>query len=221
MHRLPYHAYERHRRTAVGCSSTSTARRTAGNRPAHGRDDAQDREGALERSNRELQDFAYVASHDLQEPLRKIEAFGDRLKAKCAPQLDGDGILYLDRMLKSAHRMRRLINDLLDYSRVTTRAQPFRTCDLRKVVEAAASDLEVAVEESGGRVEIGDLPSIDADPVQMGQLFQNLIGNALKFRRKDKSPTVVISGRMVDDPGDLGQEPSISWRAAVRDNRGR
>jgi light-regulated signal transduction histidine kinase (bacteriophytochrome) len=101
-------------------------------------------------------------------------------------------------MLKSAHRMRRLINDLLDYSRVTTRAQPFRTCDLRKVVEAAASDLEVAVEESGGRVEIGDLPSIDADPVQMGQLFQNLIGNALKFRRKDKSPTVVISGRMVD-----------------------
>lgn len=198
-HRLPHHAYERH--LADGRWLLINEHRTADGGTVVLHTDVtalKDREAALERSNRELQDFAYVASHDLQEPLRKIEAFGDRLKAKCAPQLDGDGILYLDRMLKSAHRMRRLINDLLDYSRVTTRAQPFRTCDLRKVVEAAASDLEVAVEESGGRVEIGDLPSIDADPVQMGQLFQNLIGNALKFRRKDKSPTVVISGRMVD-----------------------
>jgi PAS domain S-box-containing protein len=198
-HRLPHHAYERH--LADGRWLLINEHRTADGGTVILHTDVtalKDREAALERSNRELQDFAYVASHDLQEPLRKIEAFGDRLKAKCAPQLDGDGILYLDRMQKSAHRMRRLINDLLDYSRVTTRAQPFRTCDLRKVVEAAASDLEVAVEESGARVEIGNLPSIDADPVQMGQLFQNLIGNALKFRRKDKSPTVVISGRMVD-----------------------
>jgi PAS domain S-box-containing protein len=198
-HRLPHHAYERH--LADGRWLLINEHRTADGGTVILHTDVtalKDREAALQRSNRELQDFAYVASHDLQEPLRKIEAFGDRLKAKCAPQLDGDGIIYLDRMQKSAHRMRRLINDLLDYSRVTTRAQPFRTCDLRKAVEAAASDLEVAVEESGASVEIGDLPSIDADPVQMGQLFQNLIGNALKFRRKDRSPTVVISGRMVD-----------------------
>jgi PAS domain S-box-containing protein len=199
MHRLPHHAYERH--LADGRWLLINEHRTADGGTVILHTDVtalKDREAALERSNRELQDFAYVASHDLQEPLRKIEAFGDRLKAKCAPQLDGDGIVYLDRMQKSAHRMRRLINDLLDYSRVTTRAQPFRACDLRKVVEAAASDLEVAVEESGASVEIGDLPTIDADPVQMGQLFQNLIGNALKFRRKDKPPTVVISGRLVD-----------------------
>src|SRR5262249_7601188 len=125
MHRLPHHVYERH--LADGRWLLINEHRTADGGTVILHTDVtalKDREMALERSNRELQDFAYVASHDLQEPLRKIEAFGDRLKAKCASQLDGDGSVYLDRMQKSAHRMRRLINDLLDYSRVTTRAQP-------------------------------------------------------------------------------------------------
>ncbi|MGB8275165.1 MAG: ATP-binding protein [Alphaproteobacteria bacterium] len=160
----------------------------------------------LERSNRELQDFAYVASHDLQEPLRKIEAFGDRLKAKCSDSLSDDGRMYLERMQHAATRMRTLINDLLTYSRVTTKAQPFVATDLAKVFADVVSDLNVAIEKSGGRVEAGGLPTIDADTTQMRQLFQNLIANALKFHRPDVPPVISISAELVvgDDTASPG-----------------
>src|SRR4029079_8713135 len=137
----------------------------------------------LSQSNRELQDFASVASHDLQEPLRKIQAFGDRLKTKCGDQLTKDGHDYLARMLNASNRMQTLINDLLTFSRVTTRAQPFSKVDLEKVVTDVLADLEVRIEQTGGSVEVSSLPVIDADPLQMRQLFQNLIANALKFRK--------------------------------------
>lgn len=146
----------------------------------------------LEQSNRELQDFAYVASHDLQEPLRKVQAFGDRLERKCGEILTDEGRDYVRRMRDASARMQNLINDLLSFSRVTTKAQPFAPCDLRKVVEEVVSDLEVKIEQTGATVEIGDLPKIDADALQMRQLFQNLIGNALKFHRPDVSPAIKI-----------------------------
>jgi len=149
----------------------------------------------LQRNNQELQDFAYVASHDLQEPLRKIQAFGDRLQTKCKEALSEQGHDYLERMQNAARRMQTLINDLLTFSRVTTKATPFVPVDLTKVTHEVLADLEVRLEQTEGRVEVGDLPTIDADPTQMRQLFQNLIGNALKFRREGEAPIVRVCGQ--------------------------
>ena len=148
----------------------------------------------LERSNSELQSFASVASHDLQEPLRKIQAFGDRLKAKCADGLGEHGRDYLDRMQNAALRMQTLIQDLLKLSRVTSRAQPFERCDLDQIVREVISDLEVVIEQKNATIDLGALPIIDADPVQMRQLFQNLISNALKFQSPGATPQVAIEG---------------------------
>ena len=155
----------------------------------------------LEQSNRELQEFAYVASHDLQEPLRKVQAFGDRLEKKCADALSDEGRDYVSRMKNAAGRMQNLINDLLTFSRVATKTQPFREVDLKTVIEEVASDLEVRIEQTGGRVEIGELPMLYADPLQMRQLFQNLIGNALKFHRADAAPLVKVYAETVSATG--------------------
>ncbi|MBI5385299.1 MAG: PAS domain-containing protein [Verrucomicrobia bacterium] len=144
----------------------------------------------LEQSNAELQDFAYVASHDLQEPLRKVRAFGDRLRTKCGPVLGEDGRDYLERMTHAAQRMQTLIDDLLAYSRVSRRSDPFVPVDLNNVVRGVLSDLEARIEQVGGSVIAEPLPILEADPTQMRQLLQNLVGNALKFHRKDV-PSVV------------------------------
>jgi len=149
---------------------------------------------ALARSNAALEEFAYVASHDLQEPLRKILAFGDRLKAMCAENLTDQGRDYMERMLNASRRMQTLINDLLTFSRVTTQAHSHVAVDLNEVLREVLSDLEVAVEQAGAHVEVGSLPTLQADPTQMRQLFQNLIGNALKFRRAEESPRIRIQG---------------------------
>lgn len=156
---------------------------------------------ALARSNMELQHFAYIASHDLQEPLRKVTAFGDRLRDKCGHALDEQGRDYLARMQNAASRMQVLINDLLTFSRVTSRAQPFVAVDLAQIVREVVSDLEIKIEQTAGAVVFGDLPTIDADPLQMRQLFQNLIGNALKFHRPKESPRVEIRARYAADEG--------------------
>ena len=144
-------------------------------------------------SNRELQDFASVASHDLQEPLRKIQAFGDRLKSRFGDAMPDDAKDYLERMRSAAGRMQVLIDDLLTFSRVTTKAQPFRPVDLNRIVDDVLIDLETRLAQSAGSVEKGSLPTIDADPLQMRQLFQNLISNGLKFRKPDTAPLVTIS----------------------------
>jgi len=150
----------------------------------------------LENSNAELQNFASVASHDLQEPLRKIQAFSDRLRAKCGNMLNAQGLDYLERMQGAAQRMQVLIQDLLKLSRITSRALPFEKCDLAEVVRAVLSDLEIMIEQKNAVVEVGDLPMIEADPVQMRQLFQNLISNALKFQKAGENPEVVVEGRV-------------------------
>ena len=151
----------------------------------------------LERSNRELQDFAFVASHDLQEPLRKIQAFGDRLARVQGPKFDEQGLDYLARMQNAAGRMHTLINDLLTFSRVTTKAQPFGPTDLNEIAKDVLGDLETTIENSGGAVDIGEMPTIDADEMQMRQLFQNLITNALKFRKADVEPTVRVQSEII------------------------
>jgi PAS domain S-box-containing protein len=151
----------------------------------------------LQQSNRELEDFAYVASHDLQEPLRKIQAFGDRLRARYADALTGEGADYLQRMQSAAARMQALINDLLVFSRVTTKAQPFVPVDLNVIAHEVVHDLEVRIQQAGAVVTIEALPVIDADPSQMHQLLQNLISNGLKFHRLDMPPRVTIRGQVI------------------------
>jgi two-component system sensor kinase FixL len=153
----------------------------------------------LERSNAELQQFAYVASHDLQEPLRKIQAFGDRLKARYAKALDERGRDYLNRTQNAARRMQALINNLLTLSRITTRAEPFVPINLGDVAQKVMSDLELHIERAGGRVETGEMPTIDADPTQMRQLLQNLVNNGLKFHHPEKKPVVRVSGQVLNE----------------------
>jgi len=153
---------------------------------------------SLERSNRELQDFANIASHDLQEPLRKIQTFGDKLKQKYGPTLGDEGQDYLDRMANAANRMQHLITDLLAYSRVTTKGQPFVIVDIAKVTNEVLTDLEIRIQETKASFQIGDLPSIEADPLQIRQLLQNLIGNALKFNRPGQVPTIKIQANLVN-----------------------
>jgi light-regulated signal transduction histidine kinase (bacteriophytochrome) len=172
----------------------------------------------LRRSNQELEQFAYVASHDLQEPLRKITAFGDRLESRAEGKLDEQAQDYLDRMQSAAQRMQGLINDLLAYSRVTTKGRPFVSVDLGETVQGVLSDLEVRTQEAGARVEVGPLPTIDADPSQMRQLLQNLIGNALKFRREGVSPVVRVSGEVTTDRAAGGGAPREFCRLVVEDN---
>jgi PAS domain S-box-containing protein len=146
----------------------------------------------LARSNDELQQFAFIASHDLQEPLRKIKTFGDRLKATCGDAFTEQGSDYLKRMQNAAQRMQTLIEDLLTLSRVTTRTQPFISVDLAQITQEVLSDLEVTIQQSGACVEVGELATIIGDPFQMRQLLQNLLGNAIKFHHPQEPPYVKI-----------------------------
>ena len=146
----------------------------------------------LARSNQELQQFAFIASHDLQEPLRKIKTFGSRLKVTCNDALTPQGKDYLERMQNAASRMQTLIEDLLTLSRVTSRGEPFVPVNLTQIAQEVISDLEIRIQQTGGIVEVEDLPTIVADPLQMRQLLQNLIGNALKFHRPETPPIVKI-----------------------------
>lgn len=149
----------------------------------------------LQRSNQELQDFASIASHDLKEPLRKVITFSGRLKSGYSQALDAKGRDYLERMQNAVGRMQQFIDDLLQYSKVHLKARPFESVDLGEVIEKVRADLERQIAQTGGRVEAKSLPVIDADRLQMRQLFRNLISNALKFHRKDDPPVVTLSSQ--------------------------
>jgi PAS domain S-box-containing protein len=155
----------------------------------------QDYAHRLEVSNRELQDFASVAAHDLQEPLRKILTFAERLTTKSSAVLSPESMDYLERMQSAAMRMRTLIHDLLSFSRVNTKTQPFLPISLAQVLSEVMSDLEVRIEQTHARVEMDTLPTIEADHSQMRQLFQNILSNALKFHKPDQHPHIRISAK--------------------------
>lgn len=161
----------------------------------------QDYSERLIRSNQELEQFAFVASHDLQEPLRKIKLFGNRVKEQIngAPSggVTNDPSDYLNRMQNAAERMQLMIDGLLELSRVSTRGRKFEPVQLTQVVEEVIYDLEARIYASGGQVILEELPSIEADGLQIRRLFQNLIQNALKFHRPDVSPVIRVSGNIV------------------------
>jgi signal transduction histidine kinase len=172
----------------------------------------------LSRSNRELEDFAFVASHDLQEPLRKIRAFGDRLMTTYRQELEGKGVDYIKRMNTAAERMSNLINDLLEFSRITTRGKEFLDVDMKTVIKDILSDLEIAIEESNSQITVGNLPVIKGDKGQMYQLFLNLLSNAIKFRDPDVSPQISIQCNQDETYDEITEQP-VQWHViTVTDN---
>ncbi|MEP7012946.1 MAG: ATP-binding protein [Acidobacteriota bacterium] len=158
----------------------------------------------LQASNRELETFASVASHDLQEPLRKIRTFSDRLMQRHSENLDPEGRDYLARSANAAERMTQLIEDLLSYSRVTTHGRPLLPVDLSEILAGVLSDLETRIADSGAKVHVDPLPQIEADAAQMRHLLQNLIVNALKFVAPGQTPEVWVSGRV-----EKGSDPPL------------
>ncbi|MBL4689125.1 MAG: hypothetical protein JKY37_31320 [Nannocystaceae bacterium] len=178
----------------------------------------------LEASNRELQNFATVAAHDLQEPLRKIQAFSSRIQQKYVQHLPPAGHDYFDRVTGAAERMSALIADLLSFAQIQSRAKPYQPIDLNVVVQEVLCDLEARIEESGGVVNVANLPMVEADPSQMRQLFQNLLGNALKFRRTGVQPVIDVVATHVDefralqDSAVFGEQDSPCCEIHVSDN---
>ena len=169
----------------------------------------------LQRSNQVLQDFASVASHDLQEPLRKIQAFGGRLKRSLGEKMDAEPADYLDRMLASAGRMQMLINDLLAFSRITTKGRPFEPVDMNEVAARVLGDLEARIQRYHGKVILEMIPTIEADALQMRQLLQNLIINGLKFHRDGIPPVVYVRAQILREAERGGR---VVCRLLVEDN---
>lgn len=164
----------------------------------------------LRRSNAELEQFAYVTSHDLQEPLRKVASFCQLLEKRYGDDLDDRGRQYIDFAVDGAKRMQVLINDLLTFSRVGRMSDGFTELSLGQPLQKALSNLAAAVEDSGARIETPDhLPTVDGDPTLLTMLWQNLIGNAIKFTRPDTTPVVTI---------DVVRGPDDTWEVCVQDN---
>ena len=160
-------------------------------------DKVRERTAELEEKNRELTSFTHIASHDLREPLRKIRTFGSMLISKAGDSLDGGQMDHIKRMQNAAERMQKLIDSLLAYSRVGKTGDNRKETNLNKSVEIALSNLESTINEKKARIVVGDLPSIPANRIQMIQLFQNLIGNALKYHKKGEVPEVKVYQRPV------------------------
>jgi light-regulated signal transduction histidine kinase (bacteriophytochrome) len=168
----------------------------------------------LERSNKELEQFAYVASHDLQEPLRMVASYVQLLARRYRGKLDADADEFIGFAVDGASRMQDMINDLLSLSRLGTRGKPFATTPLEDVLCEVLDNVKLAVEESGAVITHDPLPTVMGDGVQLGQLFQNLIANALKFRGNE--PTRVHIGVRGDDAETRAGRPG--WTFSVHDN---
>jgi PAS domain S-box-containing protein len=174
----------------------------------------------LQRSNRELEQFAYIISHDLKAPLHQVSSFAQLLARRYKEKLGDDAHEFIQFIVDGTTRMKHLINDLLELSRVTTRRDPFQTTDLGQCVRDVLKDLAGRVEETGAKVEVGELPTIDADPTQIRSLVQNLVENSLKFHRPGVPPVVKISSNFVYRPamGDFEGGPEEHIEIVVEDN---
>ena len=162
----------------------------------------------LQRNNKELEDFAFIASHDLQEPLRKITTFGDRLIEKTV-DLDEHSRDCIERMGKSARRMKRFIEDLLLYSKVTTKQKPFELVDLEKKVKTACEEMDHIIHSTHAVVNISNLPTIEGDNNQIHQLIVNLIFNSFKYKSEGKPPIINIFGK---------KKENNYWEISIQDN---
>ena len=189
----------------VGSDITARKRAEAELRRAH--DELAKKAEELQRSNAELEQFAYVASHDLQEPLRMVSSYTQLLARRYNDKLDGDAREFMHYVVDGAARMKQLIEDLLAYSRVGTKGKEFKPASLEAPLKRAITNLRAAIEESGAAVTWDPLPTVDVDEAQLAQLFQNLIGNALKFRAQ-AAPRIQVSA----------VEENAEWRVSIADN---
>ena len=164
---------------------------------------------ALISTNQQLEEFAHVASHDLQEPLRKIEVFGGRLSDKCGAELGESGARYLERIIDATGRMRRLINDLLDFSRIDNQKDSFAPTDMNLVLKDVLANLDLRIQDHGATVTVGELPTIQGDFGQLSRLFQNLISNAIKYVQPGVKPIIDVAVITHDE---------TQLKIAVRDN---
>ena len=162
----------------------------------------------LTRSNAELEQFAYIASHDLQEPLRVIAGYVNLLEERFGDRLDQDGHDFIGYTTDAVHRMRRLIDDLLDYSKLESDGNPFEPVNCNQALSNALADLEVSIQETEAEITADPLPEVHGDPVQISQLLENLIANAIKFRQDDAAPRIHVSCLRNDD----------AWKVSVADN---
>jgi signal transduction histidine kinase len=175
----------------------------------------------LERSNVELQQFAYVASHDLQEPLRKSLVYADKL-LNLKDELPPSATPFIDKIIKSSERMRSLIEELLDFSRISKSENKFELVDLHEVIQNLLADFEIVMNEKKGKVKFNKLPLIEAVPVQMEQLFHNLISNGLKFSKPGVPPFIQITTRELDKTKvvNTGLDPSLRYVEIVVSDKG-
>lgn len=153
----------------------------------------------LERSNRDLEVFAEIASHDIKAPLRKIQNIGDFLKEDFQNVLSPKGIEYVNKIQNLAHRLSNLTDSLMEYSRITKGSQYFEPIDLKEIILKVLDNLELQIKETNGQIKVGDLPTIKGEPYLLIQLFQNLIGNALKYHRKNEPPVININSDSTED----------------------
>lgn len=174
----------------------------------------------LLQSNESLQQFAYIASHDLQEPLRKVQSFSKMLGEQYASQLEGTGLDMLTRVQSSARRMSELIRDLLNYARLTTDKEPLTTVDLNSIISEALTDLDMRIQATQPTIQIDSLPTVQGRAVQLRQLFHNLLSNALKFQPSGQQPMIAVTCQVADPntlPADLPSRRTY-WQIDVRDN---
>lgn len=167
-------------------------------------------EQRLARAEAELQTFAYIASHDLQEPLRKIASFGSRLRDMTGDQLDEKSLDYLNRMLSATDRAKEMLQGLLAFSRVATHGKPFQVVELQSIVERAVGQLDSRLKTLRGHIAVDRLPSIEADAEQLQQLFVNLFDNAIKFAHDGVPPIVAVVNQSGDQPEQV--------RISIKDN---
>lgn len=173
---------------------------------------------SLESANKDLDRFVFLASHDLQEPLRKMRIFSDRLFMKYKDTLDDEGKNYVERIHSASSRMQELINDILAFSRISAEKASFVNSDLNEIISYSLADMHELLEEKKAAITVGQLPSLHVSPRLMRQLFYNLINNALKYSRKDVAPVVRIYSEMSPDIKGAKNEPVRYCRIFVEDN---
>ena len=172
----------------------------------------------LEAANKDLDRFAFMASHDLQEPLRKIRTFSDRLLSKYSGVLDADGQLYLSRIQNSAERMQALIHDILTFSKISIQSEYFVKTDLNNILNDALNELDETITQKGAKVIVDKLPTLTVNPGLMQPLFFNLLGNSLKYSKKDLPPVVRIHSEEIAISSNADNSPSRYCRIYVEDN---
>jgi signal transduction histidine kinase len=173
----------------------------------------------LESTNKELDQFAFIASHDLQEPLRKIRTFSNRVVTKYADKLDDEGKMYMEKMQNACERMQNLINDILAFSKIAVSKESLVLSDLNAILDEVLSDMDLQVQEKNAKIKIDKLPKIHVYPTLMKPLFQNLLNNSLKYSQKGVAPVIEISGKIETHPDGLSKEKTKKFcRITIKDN---